>query len=94
MYQLAQRTLEQFKPFFKLFNVFYANTVVASRMTTVLKLSPSSRKVNFLGFPWQKIAKQRCINWGRGDSMIWNFTGRRPLPVRDYVLSIEGGPMS
>ena len=24
--------------------------------------------------------------------MIWNFTDRRPLPVRDYVVSIEGGP--
>ena len=25
--------------------------------------------------------------------MIENFTGRRPLSVRDYVVSIEGGPM-
>ena len=24
--------------------------------------------------------------------MIWDFVGRRPLPVRDYVVSIEGGP--
>ena len=28
----------------------------------------------------------------RGDSMIWDFTGRRPLPARDDVVSIEGGP--
>ena len=24
--------------------------------------------------------------------MIWDFMGRRSLPVRDYVVSIEGGP--
>ena len=24
--------------------------------------------------------------------MIWDFVGRRPLPVRDYVVSIKGGP--
>ena len=24
--------------------------------------------------------------------MIWNFVGRRPLSVRDYVVSIKGGP--
>ena len=29
----------------------------------------------------------------RGDSMIWNFTGRRPLSVRDYMVSLDGGPM-
>ena len=23
--------------------------------------------------------------------MIWDFVGRRPLPFRDYVVSIEGG---
>ena len=23
--------------------------------------------------------------------MIWDFNGRRPLPVRDYVISIKGG---
>ena len=23
--------------------------------------------------------------------MIWDFMGRRPLPVRDYVVSIEDG---
>ena len=28
----------------------------------------------------------------RGDSMIWDFVGRRPLPVRDYVVSLMGGP--
>ena len=28
-------------------------------------------------------------HYPRGDSMILNFTGRRPLPVRDYVISIE-----
>ena len=28
----------------------------------------------------------------RGDSMIWDFVGRRPLSVRDYVVSIKGGP--
>ena len=27
-----------------------------------------------------------------GDSMICDFSGRRPLPVRDYVVSIEVGP--
>ena len=26
--------------------------------------------------------------------MIWVFTGRRPLPVRDHVVLIEGGPKS
>ena len=26
--------------------------------------------------------------------MILDFTGRRPLPVRDYVVSIEDGPKS
>ena len=30
--------------------------------------------------------------YSRGDSMIWDFKGRRPLPVRDYVTSIKGGP--
>ena len=29
--------------------------------------------------------------YGRGDSMIWDFMGRRPLPVRDYAVSIQGG---
>ena len=28
---------------------------------------------------------------GRGDSMIWDFVGRRPLPVSDYAISIAGG---
>ena len=28
----------------------------------------------------------------RGDSMISDFTDRRPLSVRDYVVSIEGCP--
>ena len=30
------------------------------------------------------------IGYPRGDSMISDFTGRRALPVRDYVVSIEG----
>ena len=30
--------------------------------------------------------------YARGDSMISDFTDRRPLPVRDYVVSIENGP--
>ena len=30
--------------------------------------------------------------YSREDSMIWDFTGRRPLPVRAYVVSIGGGP--
>ena len=30
--------------------------------------------------------------YSRGDSMIWDFVGRRPLPARDYVVSIMGGP--
>jgi len=34
----------------------------------------------------------RAITYGRGDSMIWDFVGRRPLPVMDYVVSIKGGP--
>ena len=25
-----------------------------------------------------------------GDLMILDFTGRKPMPVRDYVVSIEG----
>ena len=28
---------------------------------------------------------------GRGDSMISDFTGNRPLPVRDSFVSIEDG---
>ena len=32
------------------------------------------------------------ISYIRGDSMVWNFVGRRPLPARDYVVSIKGGP--
>ena len=35
-------------------------------------------------------AKER--DYIRGDSMIWDFKGRRPLPVRDYEISIKGGP--
>ena len=31
------------------------------------------------------------IGYIRGDSMVWNFVGRRPLPVRDYVISMKGG---
>ena len=27
----------------------------------------------------------------REDSIIWDFTGCRPLPARDYAVSIEGG---
>ena len=27
-----------------------------------------------------------------GDSMIWDFMGRRPLPARDLVVSIKDGP--
>ena len=30
--------------------------------------------------------------YSRGDPMIWDFVGRRPLPVRDYVVSIKDGP--
>ena len=41
--------------------------------------------------PSKGIAKK--IRLHQRDSMILNFTGRRPLPVRDYVVSIEGGPM-
>ena len=33
-----------------------------------------------------------CRPWARGDSVISDFTGRQPVPVRDYVVSIEGGP--
>ena len=35
---------------------------------------------------------ENYIDYIRGDSMIWDFVGRRPLPVRDYVVSIKGGP--
>jgi len=28
----------------------------------------------------------------RRDSMIWDFKGRRPLSVRDRVVSIKDGP--
>ena len=30
--------------------------------------------------------------YSRGDSMIWDFVGRLPLSVRNYVVSIKGGP--
>ena len=32
-------------------------------------------------------------DYGRGDSMIWDLKGRQLLSARDYVVSIEGGPM-
>ena len=38
------------------------------------------------------VRKNLCSVWTRGDSMIWDFVGRRPLPVRDCVVSIKGGP--
>ena len=28
----------------------------------------------------------------RGDSMIWDFKGRRPLSAKDHVISIKDGP--
>ena len=30
---------------------------------------------------------------GRGDSMIWDFTGRQPLPAKGYVVLIGDGPL-
>ena len=33
-----------------------------------------------------------CINNTRGDLMIRNFIGRRPLSVRGHLGSIKGGP--
>ena len=36
-------------------------------------------------FSWKRV-------YDRGDSMNWDFVGRRSLPVRDYVVSIKGGP--
>ena len=32
------------------------------------------------------------IGKARGDSMIWDFMGRRPLSVRDRVVSIKNRP--
>ena len=28
----------------------------------------------------------------RGDFMVWDFLSRRPLPVRDHMVSIKVGP--
>ena len=38
-----------------------------------------------------KMSEQRIrVPWTSEDSMISDFTGRRPLPARDYVVSIDG----
>ena len=29
--------------------------------------------------------------WSRGDSIIWDFMGRLPLPVRDHMVSMKDG---
>ena len=26
------------------------------------------------------------LGYSRGDSMVWDFMGRRPLPVKDFFL--------
>ena len=49
----------------------------------------------FIGLNWSDIFKILLILdrfEDRGDSMIWVFIDRRPLPVKDYVVSIEDGP--
>ena len=38
------------------------------------------------------VRKNLCSVWTRGDSMILDFLARRPLPVRNYVVPIKGGP--
>ena len=39
-----------------------------------------------------RIGGQVWKGYSRGDSMIWDFVSRRPLPVRDHVVSIKDGP--
>ena len=39
-----------------------------------------------------KLSLVNVMAYGRGDSMISDFMGRGSLPVRDFVVSIEGGP--
>ena len=31
------------------------------------------------------------IDYTRGDSMIWDFKGRRPLSAKDHVVSMKDG---
>ena len=42
--------------------------------------------------PPTEVLQRLKMAYCRGDSMISDFTARRPLPVRDNVVSIEGGP--